>query len=93
MHYFSQAGIYSFWYCNIHDDGIIKLNFVYAHAHVDQLSCGLGCQCNYVNKGILEYDGQQIKIIKEIQKTFDKESGNFKFEYYFNHFTQNNVQY
>lgn len=85
-------GIYTFCYCNIHDDGSVLYapNDSYdVFKYMYSLVCD-GCDyynstCDYVFKGQLEYKNKKITILSDIELEYSKASrygGGFEYWYY-----------
>ena len=82
-----MEGRYCFWYCNHHDCGAIIFNTPIEFGRNIDLSVVCGVEnpnCEYVCKGILEYDNNNKKIIEleEVQLDYEIKGGGWEWKYY-----------
>lgn len=70
---------YKFIYCYTHDDGCCVPNGVqqYNPCCVSDISA-----CDFIEKGTLSFDGQEIRVIKPITMNYAIYGGGFAFKYF-----------
>jgi len=75
--------IYTFWYCVKHDDGTMILdNNIEKVPDGCKLCSGFNSrhncdESNWVQKGVINFDGKDIIEIKEVQKSYSQYGGSF----------------
>lgn len=82
----SNEKYYTFFYCEMHDDGaIIRGNYKYLDDKIKICPGGKCYSVDYYCKGVIKYDGNEelnYEVIKPVSYNYNRYDGGYEFEYY-----------
>jgi hypothetical protein len=83
-----MTAMYTLFYCDVHDCGcVIKGNHEYTPEGYEMAHAIDGCarECDssdWLNMGMLSYDGVEVIVIKEVRVNYDRYGGGYEFNMY-----------
>lgn len=75
----AQVLTFTFYYCTTHDDGCCSLQDI---QHVNTCGVDPNEHCTICEKGVIEFDGQTVRIVKSVTINYSRYGGGFKFDTY-----------
>ena len=75
---------FAFWYCTYHDDGfLVKDDFIEDVPAWFKMCRSEKCSCSdWYRKGVIDYDGNQVREIEQVQTDYSLYSSDFFFAAY-----------